>query len=178
MYPVEYASLLLNPLRRLIAPPGRLASRLDLKPTDTVLEIGCGPGYFSPTVARRLDRGRLVLFDAQPGMIALAMRRLRQAAATNVAAVVGSAEQLPFTDQAFDVVFMVTVLGEVPDQAAAMREIARVLRPGGRLSVSEQLGDADRLRQSDLDPVAGHSGLVAERAWRGLLLQTFNYRKA
>jgi hypothetical protein len=56
MYPVEYARWLLNPLRYLIMPPGRMADRLQLLPTDRVLEVGCGPGFFSPAVARRILR--------------------------------------------------------------------------------------------------------------------------
>src|ERR1051326_6625081 len=75
-YPVEYAGWLLNPLRYLIMPPGRIVGRLRLLPTDRVLEVGCGPGFFSPTVARRLSAGQLTLVDAQPPMLAMAARRL------------------------------------------------------------------------------------------------------
>jgi len=66
MYPVEYAAWLLNPLRYLIVPPGRIADRLQLLPTDRVLEVGCGPGFFSPAIARRLTAGHLTLLRLQP----------------------------------------------------------------------------------------------------------------
>src|SRR5436305_4345406 len=69
VYPVEYAAWLLNPLRYLIMPPGRIVRRLRLSPGDRVLEVGCGPGFFSPMIARRLSAGHLTLLDAQAPML-------------------------------------------------------------------------------------------------------------
>ena len=60
---------------------------------------------------------------------------------TNVRPTLGDAQALPFDDDAFDAAVLVTVLGEIPDQEQALREIARVLRPGGRLVVGELFGD-------------------------------------
>lgn len=177
MYPVEYASGLLNPLRNIIAPAARIIDRLSLCATDQVLEIGCGPGYFSPTAARRLREGRLTLFDAQQGMIDIAARRLRARGLTNFDAAQGSAEALPFADSKFNVVFMVTVLGEIQDRAAVLREVARVLAPGGLLSVTEQWGDPDRLRRPEIDAPAEQAGLRLERCWLGILVESFNYKR-
>ncbi len=177
MYPVEYAGWLLNPVRWLIAPPGRIARRLHLAPTDRVLEAGCGPGWFSPTVARTLPRGHLTLFDAQPGMLELAAGRMRAAGLTNFSTVNGFAESLPFATGTFDVMFMVTVLGEVPDRAAAVAEAARVLRPGGIFSATEAAGDPDRMREGELNALAAQAGLEAAGRWPGWLISTFNYRK-
>ena len=176
-YPVEYASGLLNPLRNLIAPASRVIDRLSLRPTDQILELGCGPGYFSPAAAHRLTRGHITLFDVQQGMIDIATRRLRGRGFTNFTAVQGNAESLPFADLSFNVVFMVTVLGEIEDGAAAVREIARVLASGGLLSVTEQWGDPDRLRRAEIDALADQAELHAERAWPGFFIETFNYRK-
>jgi ubiquinone/menaquinone biosynthesis C-methylase UbiE len=177
MYPVEYAHALLNPLRNLIAPAALIAGRLGLAASDRVLEIGCGPGYFSPAVARRLANGRLTLFDAQDGMLRIASERLRRRRLANFDCVTGSAEKLPFADDSFDVAFMVTVLGEVPSPAAALDEVARVLRPGGLLSVTEQTGDPDRMKRRNVDALAARAGLSPDRAWTGMLVATFNYRK-
>src|SRR5262252_1467936 len=92
MYPVEYAAWLLNPLRYLIVPPGRIADRLQLLPTDRVLEVGCGPGFFSPVIARRLSAGHLTLFDAQAPMLEMALQRLAKQRIANVSSVCGSAD--------------------------------------------------------------------------------------
>jgi ubiquinone/menaquinone biosynthesis C-methylase UbiE len=177
MYPVEYARSLLNPLRCLIMPPGRIVSRLQLLPMDRVLEVGCGPGFFSPAIAHRLSAGHLTLFDAQAPMLEMALQRLEKHRLTNVSSVCGSADNLPFADALFDVVFVVTVLGEVPDRAGAVREAARVLRPGGRFSSTEAAGDPDRVKRGELDKLAGLAGLAKGESWSGFLVQTFNYNK-
>jgi len=176
-YPVEYATWLLNPLRYLIMPPGRIVGRLRLSPTDRVLEVGCGPGFFSPAVARRLSAGHLTLLDAQAPMLAMAAERLEKRGLANFTGACGGAESLPFADAAFDVVFMIAVLGEVPDRASAVREAARALRPGGCFSSTEAAGDPDRVSGTELDALAARAGLAKGERWSGLLVKTFNYRK-
>lgn len=177
MYPVEYAAWLLNPSRCLIVPPGRIVDRLQLSPADRVLEVGCGPGFFSPAIARKLTAGHLTLLDAQAPMLTMAAQRLEKHGLTNYTSISGLAESLPFSDAAFDVVFMVAVLGEVPDRAIAIKEIARVLRPGGRLSSTEAVGDPDRVKRTEWDALATLTGLEKSESWSGLLVKTFNYSK-
>jgi ubiquinone/menaquinone biosynthesis C-methylase UbiE len=177
MYPVEYAAWLLNPLRYLIAPPSRIADRLQLSPTDRVLEVGCGPGFFSPAIARRLTAGHLTLLDAQSPMLKTAVQRLGKHGLTNFTTVSSRAESLPFASEVFDVVFMISVLGEVPDRAAAIKEAARVLCPGGHLSSTEAAGDPDRVKRTELDALAALAGLEKGKSWSGLLVKTFNYSK-
>jgi SAM-dependent methyltransferase len=163
MYPVEYARWLLSPLRYLIMPPGRIVRRLQLLPTDHVLEIGCGPGFFNPIIARNLSAGHLTLFDAQGPMLNMAAQRLARAGLANFTTVSGLADKLPFP--------------EVPDRAAAVRETARVLRPGARFSATEAAGDPDRVKGTELDELAGLAGLTKAERWSGLLVETFNYAK-
>jgi len=177
MYPVEYAAWLLNPLRYLIVPPGRIVDRLQLLPADRVLEVGCGPGFFSPAIARRLTAGHLTLLDAQVPTLKMAAQHLGKHGLTNFTSISGLAESLPFADAAFDVVFMVTILGEVPDRATAIREVARILRPGGRFSSTEAAGDPDRVKRTELDAFAALAGLEKGESWSGLLVKTFNYNK-
>jgi ubiquinone/menaquinone biosynthesis C-methylase UbiE len=177
MYPAKYASLLVSPLRNLISPPSRIADRLQLASTDRVLEVGCGPGFFSPTVARRLINGHLTIFDAQQSMLEMAVQRIEQRGLANFSGTVGQAEALPFADESFDVVFMVTVLGEVPNRAAALMEVARVLRPRGKFSSTEAAGDPDYVKRAELDALAKHAGLEPDQRWMGVLIKTFNYRK-
>ena len=68
----------------------------------------------------------------------MARKRLERKGITNVEYRQGDAVSLPAEDESFDVAFLVAVLGEVPDRGAALREIRRVLRPVGLLSITEQ----------------------------------------
>jgi len=177
IYPVEYARWLLTPWRRLISPPSMIVGRLALRPTDRVLEIGCGPGYFSPIVARALPQGLLTIFDFQDGMLDFAERRLKARGLRNFARLQGDARALPFQDASFEVAFMVTVLGEVDDPDAALGEAFRVLRSGGLLSVTEMFGDPDRIDFEDLLKRAAAAGFVFERRFGPRFFYTANFRK-
>jgi ubiquinone/menaquinone biosynthesis C-methylase UbiE len=161
-YPYELAFLLTLPVRRLLHSPERFAERLAPAPDARVLEVGPGPGWFSPAVARAVPRGRLVLFDLQRPMLVRARRRLRRAGVESSDLVQGDARRLPFRGASFDVAFLFAVLGEVPDPAAAVRELARVLRPGGLLSVTETLGDPDALSRDEVATLAEAAGLRPE----------------
>jgi ubiquinone/menaquinone biosynthesis C-methylase UbiE len=110
-------------------------------------------------------------------MLDLASQRLLKQGARNFELAEGNAVRLPFQDAEFDLVFMVTVLGETPDPARAVSEIARVLKPGGRLSVTEQLGDPDHVRRGDLDRFSTGAGLVLERRSGSVLLYTAVFRR-
>jgi len=99
------------------------------------------------------------IVDVQPEMLEHTMRRARERGVDNVAATEADARSLPHPDGSFDAAFLVAVLGEIPDQDAALRELARVLRPGGRLVVGELFGDPHWVRPGRLRTRAEAAGL-------------------
>jgi SAM-dependent methyltransferase len=117
-------------VRLVFALAGPLAGR-------RVLDVGTGDGTYAIEAAVR--GAEVTGVDVDPAMVAAARARAESAHAI-VRLCEGPAQALPFADGAFDVVFAVTVLCSVPDASRAVRELARVLVPGGRLV----LGDLGR----------------------------------
>ena len=111
----------------MLARIGKVADR-------AVLEIGCGDGQLAVKLAEM--GAKVSAIDASPAMVSAA-RELARAHATNVNFTVGEAQELPFPDEAFDIVVAVTILCFVEDATPVFKEIARVLKPGGHLIIGE-----------------------------------------
>ncbi|MEU6586539.1 methyltransferase domain-containing protein [Nocardia sp. NPDC046763] len=118
--------------------PRRLDALLQPRAGERVLEIGPGTGLQSLHVAPQLGAGgRLDVLDIQPSMLDHVRRRAEARSITNIVATQGDARNLPFPDNTFDAVYLITALGEVPEPERVLRETARVLTPAGRLVVGE-----------------------------------------
>jgi len=149
---------------------GRLREILEPKPGERLLEVGPGTGYYSLPVAEWIGAdGRLELLDLQQEMLDHTMRAAENAGLRNLHPTRADATQLPYEDGSFDGAYLTTVLGEIPDQRAAVRELARVLRPGGRLVVGELFGDPHYVRFSKLREHADAAGLRFDRRLGGPL---------
>src|SRR5450432_1246138 len=113
-----------------------LAGRAALLPGYRVLDVACGTGVVARVAAERVGgTGRVAALDINPGMLAVA-RSLPAVAGAPVAWHRGSALALPFSAAVFDVVLCQLGLQFIPDRPAALREIRRVLAPGGRLALN------------------------------------------
>lgn len=120
----------------------RLRAVLSPQPGERLLEVGPGTGYYTLDVAEWIAPGGLLdIFDLQQEMLDHTMKRARARGLTNVVATRGDARLMPYPDRTFDGAYLAAVLGEIPDQDAALSELARVLKPGGRLVVGELFGD-------------------------------------
>jgi ubiquinone/menaquinone biosynthesis C-methylase UbiE len=116
----------------------RLRQVLAPVPGQRLLEVGVGSGRYALSVVSWLgERGQLAVLDLQEEMLALTMRRALNRAIANVVPACGDATALPYPDGAFDAVYLVSTLGQMPDMTAALRELSRVVHPGGRVVVGE-----------------------------------------
>lgn len=113
----------------------RLLPFVRVPPTPAILDVGCGTGLNLVEAARRFGPARLLAgIDISPGMVAVA--RAKTAALGLPAQIIqGDAERLPYPDGLFDLVLCNSVFHWFRDRPAAMREMARVLRPGGQLAL-------------------------------------------
>lgn len=143
VFPHQMSWILDLPGRSLIMSARTVAMRLPVAPDAQVLEVGPGSGYYSVEVARRIPQGRLTLLDIQQEMLDLSAARLRAEGLHNVSTRRGDGQSLPFPDASFDALFMVTVFGEIEARDAFLREAARILKPGGVLSITEHHPDPD-----------------------------------
>jgi protein-L-isoaspartate O-methyltransferase len=142
----------------------RLREILAPLPGERVLEVGPGTGYYTLDMAEWVKPdGEVDILDLQQEMLDHTMRRAGEAGLTNVTPTQSDAKAMPYEDGNYDAAYLVTVLGEIPDQEAALREFARVLKPGGRLIVGELFGDPHYVRLGPLRLRASGAGLSYER---------------
>jgi ubiquinone/menaquinone biosynthesis C-methylase UbiE len=120
--------------RDMVRRRGLVREALGAQPGDRVLDVGCGPGFFELELIDEVGAGGSVTgVDLSPASVAHA--RERSAGHPNLTFHEADATALPVEDGEFDRAFSVQVLEYVPDVGAALRELRRALRPGGRLVV-------------------------------------------
>jgi len=176
--PSTLAWLLENPLVQRLNGTKTTLSRLGLRPGLKVLEIGPGPGRLLIPAAKMVSPGgEAVGIDIQRGMIDRLLLRTEREGVTNLKAILGDAALSHVAGCSFDVVFLCTALGEIPDRAAALAQSFRALKPGGLLSITEMAGDPHYQSRSTVRRLAEKAGFRLQSIQGGWWFFTANFVK-
>jgi arsenite methyltransferase len=137
-----------------------------LRRGETVVDLGSGAGFDAFLAAREVgEDGHVIGVDMTPEMIERAARNAAAGSYANVEFRHGLIEKLPVADASVDVVISNCVINLSPDKRAVFREVARVLRPGGRMVVSDVVLEAP-LPEAVADSVAAWTGCIAGASLR------------
>jgi ubiquinone/menaquinone biosynthesis C-methylase UbiE len=172
--PYGWTWLLENRWRRHYRGPERVAEACALHPGDRVLEIGCGSGLFTPALAARC--AHLTALDLEPRYLATAADRT--AHLSHVTLLQGDMQALPCQGASMDVVVLISALTESLRPVAALQEAVRVLRPGGRVVVGEEMFAPEYVRSATLDRWAREAGLQRVRREGNAWAYLHTYRRA
>lgn len=143
-----------------------------------VLDVGCGPGRLSVPAAQMVGpSGEVIAIDIQPGMLGRAKAKADKTNVHNIqfrqiAAGSGTLER-----NLYDRALLVTVLGEIPDREAALKEIFRSLKPGGLLSVTEIIFDPHYQGRKKILKLAGIAGFKEKHYFGNSLQFTYLFEK-
>lgn len=155
-----------------------IVSHLDLEPGMAVLDVGCGPGRVTIPLGRRVGpRGEVVAMDIQGRMLERARDKARAAGLDNIHFLEAGAGQGRLERSRFDRALLVSVLGEIPDRDAALKEIFDALRPGGMLSVTEVIFDPHFQNRRTVARQAGAHGFREKEFYGGRMAFTVNFEK-
>ena len=136
----------------------------DLKPGETVVDLGCGGGFDCFLAARRVgQKGRVIGVDMTPEMIHKARENAAKGNVQNVDFRLGEIEHLPVADGIADVILSNCVINLSPDKPQVFAEAARVLKPGGRLAISDVVAIAP-IPAKVKNKLQAHSGCIAGSA--------------
>ena len=152
--------------------------RMGLRPGQRVLEVGPGTGrLLIPAAQRVLPGGEVVGIDIQPGMVERLRERARRAQVSNLTAILGDATRPIVPETSFDLAFLATTLGEIPDRAAVLAQCFRALKPGGVLSITELFPDPHYQSRSTVKRLAEEAGFRLQSLQGGWWLFTANFVK-
>ena len=125
-----------NPIRRLLQPPERLISKLNIRPSDVVVDFGCGPGFFAVPLAK--VAARTIAVDISLGMLERAASYAKKRSVT-VEFLKSNGTEIRLPNETADLIFLHHVFHEIDHRPEVLREFHRIMKPPGRLDVVERV---------------------------------------
>ena len=134
-FPERLAFTLNNRIRRLLQPPDRLISRLELRPSDVVVDFGCGPGFFTVPIAR--VTARTIAVDVSSRVLEKAASYAKKSG-TTVEFLKSDGTEIGLPDESIDLIFLNHVFHEIDHRPKVLSEFLRITKPLGRLAIVER----------------------------------------
>jgi SAM-dependent methyltransferase len=136
-----------------------------LRPDMRLLDVGCGPGTITLGLAAAVAPGEVIGIDREPSQVEKARALASEHGLPNVRFEIGNAEEIPYPDGSFDAAFEHTLLEHVANPGQVVREMFRVLKPGGIIGVADGDWDGFVLAGRSSEALKA-SGALYERLWR------------
>lgn len=177
--PAIATQLLDNPIRRkFIQKPETVAERMHLKSGMIVVEIGPGKGSYTIEVAKRiLPDGKVYAIETQEAVVNSLRMKVDREGVTNVFPMVDNAYNMSFEDGSVDRVFVIACLPEIPDPVRVLKEVHRILKLNGLVSLSELFPDPDYPRRKTEIRWAEEAGFMLDETFGNWFIYQLNFRK-
>jgi len=168
-----------NPIRRkFIQKPIKIAERMHLEPGMVILEIGPGKGSYTKAIAKSImPDGKVYAIDIQESIIKRLKKRIEKENIRNIIPKIGDVYALSFEDESVDRVLMIACLPEIPDPIRALKEIKRVLKPNGLITLSEMLPDPDYPRRKTEKKWAEKADFELDEQFGNWFVYQLNFKK-
>lgn len=175
--PRQLLGILDIPTRDIFVGKEELLKRSGLRARQKVLEVGCGTGFYTVKASEIAEEGEIYAIDIQDSATTKTSKKLEEKKVRNVMLVMADAQSLPFREEIFDIGFLVTVLGEIPNRDVALKELYRVLRRDGSLSITELLPDPHYIMRRNLVPSVEEFGFIQIEKHGNFFCYTVNFQK-
>ena len=168
-----------NPIRRkFIQKPEKVVERMRLKPGMIIIEIGPGKGSYTKALAKNiLPDGKVYAIDIQQSIINRLKKRIEKEGITNIIPKIDDAYNLSFEDESVDRVLMIACLPEIPDPIRVLKELKRILKPDGLISLGEMFPDPDYPRRKTEKKWAKEAGFKLDDQFGNWFVYHLNFKK-